>query len=305
MTLRRRLILAALLALTAAVGAACGEKTSSRPAAPSAESRAPDARLPAQRRPRRRSTRRRRRGDFRAGRARRDDHRRPSDPSAPLKLLAAGKVDLAISYEPELLLARDKGRSSSSVGALVQKPLTSIMSLGQGEIKDPAQLKGKTVGTAGIPYQSAYLKTILAKAPASTRRRSRRSTSASTSSRRCSPTRSTRRSARSGTSRASSCSAQHKQPTIIRMEQAGVPTYDELVVVAAPGPLARGAASVVRRFLRALARGARGASSRTRPSASTRCVKANQTSTAGCRPPRSRRRCRLLPRRTGQARSAT
>ena len=33
----------------------------------------------------------------------------PSDPAAPLKLLAAGKVDLAISYEPELLLARDKG----------------------------------------------------------------------------------------------------------------------------------------------------------------------------------------------------
>ncbi len=35
--------------------------------------------------------------------------RAPSDPSAPLKLLAAGKADLAISYEPELLLARDKG----------------------------------------------------------------------------------------------------------------------------------------------------------------------------------------------------
>ena len=35
--------------------------------------------------------------------------RAPSDPAAPLKLLAAGKVDLAISYEPELLLARDRG----------------------------------------------------------------------------------------------------------------------------------------------------------------------------------------------------
>ena len=37
----------------------------------------------------------------------------PADPSEPLKLLAAGRVDLAISYEPELLLARDKGLSSS------------------------------------------------------------------------------------------------------------------------------------------------------------------------------------------------
>ena len=37
----------------------------------------------------------------------------PPDPSAPLKLLPAGKADIAISYEPELLLARDKGASSS------------------------------------------------------------------------------------------------------------------------------------------------------------------------------------------------
>ena len=33
----------------------------------------------------------------------------PSNPATPLQLLAAGKVDLAISYEPELMLARDKG----------------------------------------------------------------------------------------------------------------------------------------------------------------------------------------------------
>ena len=33
----------------------------------------------------------------------------PSDPAAPLKLVAGGRADLAISYEPELLLARDKG----------------------------------------------------------------------------------------------------------------------------------------------------------------------------------------------------
>ena len=76
---------------------------------------------------------------------------RPSDPSAPLKLLAAGKADLAISYEPELLLARDKGLKLVSVGAIVQRPLTSIMSL-QGEGRPrPRDLQGKRVGTAGHP----------------------------------------------------------------------------------------------------------------------------------------------------------
>ena len=55
--------------------------------------------------------------------------RQPPDPAAPLKQLAAGRVDLAISYEPEVLRARDQGLNVVSVGALVQRPLTSIISL--------------------------------------------------------------------------------------------------------------------------------------------------------------------------------
>src|SRR3982074_2684329 len=49
----------------------------------------------------------------------------PSDPASPLKLLAAGKVDLAITYEPELLLARDQNLPVASVASIVQQPLTS------------------------------------------------------------------------------------------------------------------------------------------------------------------------------------
>ena len=53
----------------------------------------------------------------------------PADPSEPLKLLAAGRVDMAISYEPEVLLARDRGLNLVAIGALVQRPLTSIIAL--------------------------------------------------------------------------------------------------------------------------------------------------------------------------------
>src|SRR5438309_151666 len=35
--------------------------------------------------------------------------RQPADPSAPIKQVAAGRVDLAISYEPEVLRARSQG----------------------------------------------------------------------------------------------------------------------------------------------------------------------------------------------------
>jgi putative hydroxymethylpyrimidine transport system substrate-binding protein len=85
----------------------------------------------------------------------------PSDPSAPIKEVAAGRADLAISYEPEVLLAADKGLDVEAVGAVVNSPLTSLISLPEGGITSAADLSGKTVGTAGIPYQSDYLETIL------------------------------------------------------------------------------------------------------------------------------------------------
>ena len=70
----------------------------------------------------------------------------PPDPSAPLKLLRAGRADLAISYEPELLLARDAGAENLvAVGALVQTPLTSLIALPSAGVQSPADLAGKRV----------------------------------------------------------------------------------------------------------------------------------------------------------------
>jgi putative hydroxymethylpyrimidine transport system substrate-binding protein len=87
----------------------------------------------------------------------------PSDPAAPLKQVAAGRSDLAISYEPEVALAREQGLDVVAVAALVNRPLTSLIWLQKSGIKGVADLKGKTVATAGIPYQDAFLKTILAR----------------------------------------------------------------------------------------------------------------------------------------------
>ena len=65
-----------------------------------------------------------------------------------------------MSYEPEVLRARDKGLPVVAVAALVRVPLTSIVSLPRAGIRTPADLRGKTVGTAGIDYQSAYLQAV-------------------------------------------------------------------------------------------------------------------------------------------------
>lgn len=85
----------------------------------------------------------------------------PSDPSAPIKEVAAGRADLAVSYEPEVLLARDRGLDVEAVAAVVNRPLTSLISLPGAGIAGASDLEGKTVGTAGIPYQSDYLQTML------------------------------------------------------------------------------------------------------------------------------------------------
>jgi putative hydroxymethylpyrimidine transport system substrate-binding protein len=177
----------------------------------------------------------------------------PPDPATPLKLLVAGKVDLAISYEPELLLARDRGEPLVAVGAIVQRPLTSVLAVGSAKIRTPADLRGKRVGTAGIPYQAAYLRAILRGAhvdPGSVR-------PVSVGFDLVPAMLSKRVDATLGgfwNYEGIQLAQQGRKPTIIRVDQAGVPTYDELVLVARRDTLAR-RGDAVRRFVQALGRG--------------------------------------------------
>jgi putative hydroxymethylpyrimidine transport system substrate-binding protein len=179
--------------------------------------------------------------------------RQPSDPAAVLKLLAAGRADLAISYEPEVLVARDKGLSVKAVGALVQKPLTSIMSLPGADIRRPADLKGKTVGTAGIDYQSAYLRTILLEAGVPPETVKERNIgfgfSQALLTRKADATLGA-----FWNYEGTELRLKGRAPRIIRMEEAGVPTYDELVLVANEDTLERDSGRI-RAFIAALARG--------------------------------------------------
>ena len=51
-----------------------------------------------------------------------------------------------------------------AVGAVVDTPLTSLIWLEDSGIAKRQDLRGKTIATAGIPYQEAYLETILERA---------------------------------------------------------------------------------------------------------------------------------------------
>ena len=69
----------------------------------------------------------------------------PSETSDALKLAAAGKVDLAVSYQPQTIMAADAGLKVKAVAPLVVKPLTTLMFLDES-IKTPADLSGKKIG---------------------------------------------------------------------------------------------------------------------------------------------------------------
>jgi putative hydroxymethylpyrimidine transport system substrate-binding protein len=177
----------------------------------------------------------------------------PSNPATPLQLLAAGKIDLAISYEPEVLLARDKGLPLVSIAALVQRPLTSIVSLGRRHITSPQQLRGQTVGDAGIPYQHAYLQTILQHAgvPSSSVKE------VNVGSNLVPALLSGRVAATLGAYwnyEAIQLRQLGRRVNVIHVENAGVPNYDELVLVARENELAK-RTNLLRRFVQALGHG--------------------------------------------------
>ena len=59
----------------------------------------------------------------------------PADPSLPPKLVAAGKVDLAINYQPQLYQQVSEGLPLVRVGSLISSPLNSVVVLKNSNIK--------------------------------------------------------------------------------------------------------------------------------------------------------------------------
>ena len=177
----------------------------------------------------------------------------PSDPSAPIKQVAAGRADLAISYEPEVVLARDQGLDVVAVAALVNGPLTSLISLPAGGIASAGDLAGKTVVTAGIPYQAAYLETILSRAgvdPDSVDQ-------VDVGFNLMPPVISGRADAMFGgflNVEGVDLAERGLDPRVVPVDRLGVPTYDELVLVADAERVADDP-EPIREFLAALERG--------------------------------------------------
>ncbi|MGH2963050.1 MAG: ABC transporter substrate-binding protein [Solirubrobacterales bacterium] len=181
----------------------------------------------------------------------------PSDPAAPIKQVAAGRADLAVSYEPEVMLAREQGLDVIAVAALAREPLTSLVSLGKESIDDGRDLDGKRVATAGIPYQDAYLRAILEQGGLSDDDVEQVDVGLNL----LSPLIAGKVDATLGmfwNVEGVELAQRGDDPTVVPVDELGIPTYDELVLVASRERVAEDP-EAIRLFLAALERGTRDA----------------------------------------------
>lgn len=86
--------------------------------------------------------------------------RAPSSSTDAVRLLESGRADLAVLDIADLALARQQGRDVVGVMALVQRPLAAVIA--QRGIRTPRQLEGRRAGVAGLPSDTAVLRSVVA-----------------------------------------------------------------------------------------------------------------------------------------------
>jgi putative hydroxymethylpyrimidine transport system substrate-binding protein len=85
--------------------------------------------------------------------------RGPGTSPDSLKLLLAGKADVAVLDIHDLGLARERGADVVGIGALVDRPLAAIICA--PNISRPRDLQGRRVGVSGLPSDPAVLRPVL------------------------------------------------------------------------------------------------------------------------------------------------
>ncbi len=88
----------------------------------------------------------------------------PANPNDPPKIVAAGKADIALSYQHQHQMHVDQGLPLVRIATLVATPLNSLVVLADSDIKSIADLKGRTIGYSVGGFETILLHVMLAKA---------------------------------------------------------------------------------------------------------------------------------------------
>ena len=86
----------------------------------------------------------------------------PSNANDAISLVAAGRADIGLYYQQDVIQARaNQAVPVKSIAAVVQAPLNIVLSLSEKDITSPTDLVGKTIGYAGTELSEALIRSIM------------------------------------------------------------------------------------------------------------------------------------------------
>ena len=86
----------------------------------------------------------------------------PSNANDAISLVAAGRADVGLYYQQDVIQARaNQSVPVKSIAAVVQGPLNIVLSLAEKDITTPSDLVGKTIGYAGTELSEALIRSIM------------------------------------------------------------------------------------------------------------------------------------------------
>lgn len=85
----------------------------------------------------------------------------PADAALPPAMVAAGRVDIAVTYQPELHLQVAADLDLIRIGALVSTPLNCVLAKADGPIEELSDLEGRRVGYSVAGVEFALMSALL------------------------------------------------------------------------------------------------------------------------------------------------
>lgn len=88
----------------------------------------------------------------------------PIVPARPVMYVVSGNVDVGLTNEPQIVIARAKGVPVVAIGSLVPQTTLAMIWRKDSGIRSVADLAGKTIAIPGVPFQREFLRPVLARA---------------------------------------------------------------------------------------------------------------------------------------------
>lgn len=178
--------------------------------------------------------------------------RTPQSRMRPLLYVAGKEVALAVSHQPQVVLAADKGAPVTAFGSLISQPTAALIWLKKSKIGGIADLKGKTIAITGLPFERAFLESILERAglkPSDVKIEG--------ADYELTPALESGRADAifgSWNLEGAELEAEGLHPVVTKVQSLGIPAYEEFVLISRSERLAK-EPGVIRRFMSAVERG--------------------------------------------------